>query len=68
MVERATVPICPAGTACHRGRFEVCRALVAVEPARVAGYASDLVSGLGPAVESAAIDILIQALRDPRPI
>ena len=26
MVEWATVPICPAGTACHRGRFEVCRA------------------------------------------
>lgn len=40
----------------------------AVDPGRVAGYASDLVSGLGPAVEPAAIDMLIQALRDPRPI
>jgi hypothetical protein len=42
--------------------------LEAVDPGRVAGYASDLVSGLGPAVEPAAIDMLIQALRDPRPI
>jgi hypothetical protein len=42
--------------------------LEAVDPKLVADFASELVPGLGPAVEPAAIDMLIQDLRDPKPI
>jgi hypothetical protein len=42
--------------------------LEAVDPERVSGYASELASGFGPAVEPAAVDMLIQDLRYPRPI
>jgi hypothetical protein len=42
--------------------------LGAASPELVAQYASELVSGLGPGVEPAAIDSLIEALRHPAPL
>jgi hypothetical protein len=42
--------------------------LAAVDPDLVARYAGELVPGLGPAVEPAAIDALIETLRHPAPI
>lgn len=39
-----------------------------LDPELVARYASGLVPGLGPAVEPAAIDVLVQTLRHPEPI
>jgi hypothetical protein len=42
--------------------------LDAVDPDLVASYANELVPGLGPAVEPAAIDALIQTLRHPAPL
>ena len=42
--------------------------LDAVAPDLVASYASELVPGLGPAVQPAAIDALVQTLRHPAPL
>jgi hypothetical protein len=42
--------------------------LDAIDPGLVTRYASELVPGLGPAVEPAAIDALIETLQHPAPI
>jgi hypothetical protein len=49
-------------------RQAVASLLDAVDPDLIASYASELVPGLGPAVEPAAIDTLIEMLRHPTPI